>query len=166
MGLDDQSWKVAIVDAVSRLAESGLAGEAGFVGCSSGDVSAIEAAVKLVLPGSYRFFLERCGKCAGEFLVGTDWEYDVLVELQEDALNLLDEAPPDLFLPEDAFVFAMHQGYQFLFLRCGEGDDPPVLYYLDENQAFEEVAPSFSRWFSGCVDDEIEGFKSPSAATI
>lgn len=32
-------------------------------------------------------------------------------------------------LPSDAFVFWIHQGYEFLFFCCSEGDDPTVNYY-------------------------------------
>ncbi len=58
-------------------------------------------------------------------------------------------------MPEDAFVFFMHQGYQFMFFRLSEGDDPPVYYYGEgEGQdTFRVLQPSYSAF----LETEIEG---------
>lgn len=38
---------------------------------------------------------------------------------------------PASILPADAFVFLMHQGYQFSFFALAKGDDPAVSSYLE-----------------------------------
>jgi hypothetical protein len=44
-------------------------------------------------------------------------------------LLLENHQPP---LPNKAFVFFMHQGYQFMyFIADSSSDDPPVFYYLE-----------------------------------
>jgi hypothetical protein len=54
------------------------------------------------------------------------------------------------------FVFAVHQGYTFLFFRCGGSDDPPVFLYEEGETRFRQVADSFSAWLVGCAQDEID----------
>ena len=35
-------------------------------------------------------------------------------------------------LPDDAFIFLMHQGYQFMYFHTADrNEDPPVYYYLE-----------------------------------
>lgn len=49
-------------------------------------------------------------------------------------------------LPEDAIAFMMHQGYQFMFVRSGEGEDPPVYYYREQGGEFEKKADQLSQF--------------------
>jgi hypothetical protein len=48
-------------------------------------------------------------------------------------------------MPPDAFVFWMHQGYQFCFFRTSDGDDPPVYYYLQAGLSERVVSGQFVR---------------------
>jgi hypothetical protein len=50
----------------------------------------------------------------------------------------------------------MHQGYQFLFFRCGVSDDPPVYLFLEHEPRVQRVAESFSSWLASAAQDEIE----------
>ena len=68
------------------------------------------------------------GKYAGSFLKGSMCFYDDLILINEEARLLLKEHS-FREMPQKAFVFWMHQGYQFAFFINGEGDDPPVYYY-------------------------------------
>lgn len=104
-----------------------------------------------------------CGRGAGEFLIGTNWMYPDLKGLQKQARELLVDCKCTVPLTETAFVFAMYQGYQFLFFDCADGDDPPVFRFVDSTPSFEEVFPTFSEWLSQCVDDEIAA--QPSASS-
>jgi hypothetical protein len=56
----------------------------------------------------------------------------------------------DLVLPENAYVFHMHQGYTFDFFLLQEGDDPPVYYYL-EGESIEQIFPSFSEYINSAI---------------
>ena len=54
----------------------------------------------------------------------------------------------------DAIVFAMHQGYQFLFITANEGIDPPVYHYLEEGGKFEKKADTLSEFLFNVAQDE------------
>lgn len=105
--------------------------------CTMEEVRNLEQKVRLKLPLAYKEFLLWSGHGLGNFEIGSDFYYDELVEMQEIAPEILKANPvvnrPEFpqKLPDDAFVFWMHQGYQFTFFRTSEGDNPPVHYYND-----------------------------------
>ena len=55
------------------------------------------------------------GKKAGDYFKGTDIFYPSCLDLNKDALEILTNDGCEDLLPEDAIVFAMHQGFQFHF---------------------------------------------------
>ncbi len=99
------------------------------------EVEKIQNDFGLILPLTYRQFLFTMGKGAGRYMLGSSVFYYDTGDIGIGAADLIEEneLPP---LPEDAFVFWMHQGYRFAFFRTSEGDDPPVYYYTedDDNQ--------------------------------
>lgn len=97
---------------------------------TEGEIRKLESHFKITFPAIYRKFLLTMGKSAGKFMLGSDAFYDNLIDINEWALELIVEnnLPP---LPEGAFVFWMHQGYQMAFFTEGEGDDPPVYYFSE-----------------------------------
>lgn len=97
--------------------------------CTEAEIAHLERLYHLALPVGYTEFLRWMGKGAGNFLAGDACFYDALLQLREYALDLLAENGPSLRLPDDAFVFSMHEGYQFLFFRVAEGENPPVYWY-------------------------------------
>jgi len=103
--------------------------------CTENEVSALEQKLGLVLPQTYIEFLLWMGHGAGSFLQGESVFYQDL-PLDEEARQLLVEDGIAIPLPEDAFVFYMHQGYQFMFMRLTEGPNPPVYYYGEEQAAY------------------------------
>lgn len=106
--------------------------------CSEAEIQALEATIGQSLPVAYKErFLRPIGQGAGQFLQGEDCFYPHLVDLQTWARELLAEEAFSQALPDDAFVFWMHQGYQFGFFRPSEGEDPPV-YYFEEGQEEQE----------------------------
>jgi hypothetical protein len=141
--------------AVKALIAARLATENRVEGCSEAEVASIERTFGLTLPRAYRAFLLRMGKAAGEFWTGTNYQFPELLELRETAEALLIEGGARWQLGAPDFVFAVHQGYQFLFFRTGTSDDPEVFHYLEGDEGARSVAPSFSAWLAGCVDDEI-----------
>jgi hypothetical protein len=106
------------------------------------------------LPAVYRAFLERMGRSTGDFMRGSDFLYPTLLTVRDQAEALLRDCGGKWRLPETAFVFMSHQGYQFLFFDRLAGDDPPVHYYLDGDARPQEVFSSFSKWLVQCVADE------------
>ncbi|MCE9573147.1 MAG: SMI1/KNR4 family protein [Deltaproteobacteria bacterium] len=143
---------------VARLADAGLAMAHDVRGCSAHDIAELEGALGVTLPVAYRVFLEKMGCSAGRFLTGTDVRLDTLRSLKPDAARLLRECAPSLVLTPTAFVFAVHQGYEFLFFECGPSGDPPVFLFTEGEQTFRRVAETFSAWLDGCVSDEIAAY--------
>jgi hypothetical protein len=55
-------------------------------------------------------------------------------------------------LPANAFVFFMHQGYQFMYILCdGASEDPPVYHYLEYESAAKVVYQRFTAWMEDCA---------------
>lgn len=77
--------------------------------------------------------------------------------LNEAATGLLQENDKNYKLPSDAFVFYMHQGYQFMFFRLSEGDDPPV-YFFGEGEGLDKPKLLYDH-FSSFLMAEIDGHK-------
>lgn len=99
-------------------------------GCTANEIAEIESYFKVQLPNAYTDFLKTMGRGAGDYLKGSSVFYDEIFDLKDGAVDLLTENnfKP---LPEDAFVFYMHQGYQFAFFLSETSDDPPVFYFYE-----------------------------------
>jgi len=120
--------------------------------------------LNLNLPKSYVDFLLDMGHGAGSFLKGSDCFYDDLINIQKWARALLIENNFPLPLPDKAFVFLMHQGYQFSFMDLAEGYDPPVYSYCEgqKEQTFIKTADKFGDFlateiaFHKSIDSALE----------
>ncbi len=112
------------------------------VGCTRNEVILLEQQLGISLPTAYHEFLLSMGHSAGKFLQGSDCFFQHLLSLQEWAFELLNENNFPKKLPEDAFVFYMHQGYQFSFFRLSEGDDPPTYSYCEGSEG--DNPPTYS----------------------
>jgi hypothetical protein len=119
------------------------------VGCTTQEVHELEQKIDLPLPAACREFLLWMGCGAASFMRGSAFYYGAL-PLQDAPAELLRENCFPLALPEDAFVFFMHQGYAFYFMRTKEGDDPPVYRYLEgvDVSQFALTHEGFSRWLA------------------
>ena len=100
--------------------------------CTKPEIILIEQNLDISLPTAYQEFLLWGGHEAGGFWSGSDYCYQDLVELQLIAVEILEANCFPQQLPKDAFVFYMHQGYEFCFFRISEGENPPV-YLFNEN---------------------------------
>lgn len=113
--------------------------------CTIQEVERLESFYHTSLPAVYKAFLLTMGNCAGNFMLGSDCFYSHLFQLKSSANELLTEnnLPP---LPENTFVFWMHQGYQFQFFYTDQGDNPPVYYFIEdpENEAFTKVSDTLT----------------------
>lgn len=122
------------------------------VGCAEADVVRLQDETGSQLPPAYAMFLKAVGKDCGDFLYGSDICLGVLDEVRRGAIGLLEDCHGPA-LPDNAFVFCSHQGYQFLFFCLTEDPDPPVYYYLEGERDFRMVSASFSEWLTGAVGD-------------
>ena len=95
--------------------------------CTPEEVAKLEADLHVKLPAAYRAFLLLMGNGPDPILVGTECTIGDLYRLGEGAEELLAEDGNSFALTPDAFVFLMHQGYQFMYFQCdAANDDPPV----------------------------------------
>ena len=109
------------------------------------EIIALEKQLGFNLPRMYRDIFSQIVHGAGNFWAGEDCFYKHLPLIQIWAKELLleDEFPESL--PNDAFVFFMHQGYQFNFFKLSEGDNPPVYSYL-EGQTEREFIKTYEKF--------------------
>jgi hypothetical protein len=112
---------------LDRFRGMGLNGE----GCTAAEVEKVGSSDTPPLPAAYKAYLFIAGHKPPSAWVGTDCTLRHLPFLARWAEELLRENGQPA-LPAGAFVFSMHQGYQFFyFVRDGQDDDPPVFYYLE-----------------------------------
>src|SRR5262245_2992848 len=116
---------------IQRLIDNSLATADRVVGCSEEEIRQIESTFLIKLPAAYREFLQTIGKEAGHFLVGTDAFFPTLLHLREWADGLLNETQSKFRLPSTAFVFLVHQGYQFMFFDTKSADDPEIFHFVE-----------------------------------
>lgn len=110
--------------------------------CSVQDVEKLQKQYGRNFPATYLKFLYTLGRGSSRYLMGSSVYYPELLELNKYAVELLatNGFKP---LPENAFVFWMHQGYQFAFFTDWQSDDPPVYYYHEVNTKGDfEMRPS------------------------
>ena len=129
---------------VENLEVSGVAHRNLIGGCSDLEIDQVSAGRDL--PRSYIEFLKMLGQGAGRFFLGTDIFYPSVLGMNCDAEELLRDCESGLVLPDEAFVFAMHQGYEFLFFRIDQGDDPLVYRFREGWKRFEPVSSIFSEY--------------------
>lgn len=138
----------------NQLIELKLARQDELVGCIRDEVRAIEQNLGISEPLAYQEFLLSMGCGAGKFLRGSDCFFDRLFQIQEWAIELLQENNFPRSLPDDAFIFLMHQGYQFSFFRLSEGADPPTYSYCEgtDRTSFIKSHESFSEFLAAEVE--------------
>lgn len=101
-----------------------------------GQLIAVKEKFNTNLPKTYIRFLELMGRGAGSFMEGSSVFTDELFDLREgvEELIVIHKLKP---LPQNAFVFWMHQGYQAAFFETNDGDDPPVYFYTEGHSMTE-----------------------------
>jgi hypothetical protein len=100
------------------------------------------------LPENYIKFLANCGHGV-EFYRGDDYHVKEVKELLSDANFLLyTENDFQSVMPETAFVFWMHGGYQFAFFELEKGDNSPIYFYNEGEDfaCFRKVAENFTEF--------------------
>jgi hypothetical protein len=133
---------------------SGLATFSQIKGCSRGEIHEIREVSEYPLPKAYEAFLAVMGWGAGCFFRGTDIFYPAVLGNRCLAEEILKDDGNPFTLSPDQFVFATHQGYQFLYFQNNE-DDPPVYHYL-EGERPVKLAERFSEYLLMCVNDYEE----------
>lgn len=127
-----------------RLIWSRIATERSIQGCSDAEIAQVQSTWKWPLPRAYVEFLRVAGKRAGSLMRDIDIYYPTVLELRPTADWILDNwEEGKLPLPDDAFVFSMRRGEQFMFFRGNDSsDDPAIWFYFEGDGKFKVVADS------------------------
>lgn len=126
-----------------------------FQPCTQQEIHALEQEFGIQLPAAYREFLLLMGHVGGEVMRGTQCFYKDLHKIQGWSRTLLESNYVETPLPLDAFIF-LYNGYQFLFFRTSEGDDPPVYSYVegdDSAHTFPQTFPHFSQFLRSIIEE-------------
>ncbi|BBH22960.1 hypothetical protein Back11_43050 [Paenibacillus baekrokdamisoli] len=126
------------------------------------EVEHCEKIIGSPFPYQYREFLLSIGQNAGMLFQGTDILFrnaENLLELRKEAENLMDENQESFNLPTGAFVFSMHQGYEFNFFVITEGNDPPVYQYVEGDGPPVLVWDSFSTFLRKSINSCSQAVK-------
>lgn len=118
------------------------------------ELNAFERRFKWRLPTTYRSFVLAGERGAELHTPRRNLEPARLAANREFAEFLLKVSKAEYALRDADVVFLIHEGYQFWFFRCDDGDDPAVYRFSEGEQRPTRVAPSLSAWFatlqSGC----------------
>ena len=138
---------------IDRLLSLGVIRAEELLPCSEAEVAAIDRAIDLRLPESYRLYLRIMGRGAGRFLKSDHWTafYDDLLTLNKNVRkNLVGVA-----VPSDWFCFATRMGEAYLFFAAdGASDDPPIQCWSEATDPkFETAFRSFWDWIAEMVSD-------------
>jgi hypothetical protein len=96
--------------------------------CSQAEIQGLKGKFGNGFPQCYIDFLEYMGKGADQYMTGSFAYYNELDLINLEAKELI-KVNSFKSLPENAFVFWMHQGYQFAFFLLADNDNPSVYYY-------------------------------------
>jgi hypothetical protein len=133
----------AVAGFLSRYKSLGLSGTP----ATPQEVLALERQFGVMFPAAYKAFLLILGRDGGTDFVGSDCTVRHLTKLREEAQELLRSSGSQFELPEDAFVFLMHQGYSFAYFQAdGKTEDPAVFSYLEGDPRPVQMAETFSAW--------------------
>lgn len=127
-------------------------------GCTSSEIEFLKQSQGVdFIPETYVQFLEEMGQGAGLLFVGSDYAYEALIYLKENAVSTLNGARSSLKLPDDAFVFLMHQGYLFYYFHTKDFDNDPAIYsYKEGDKEFQLMSATLSEYFNECVNEMID----------
>ncbi|MBC3911184.1 hypothetical protein H8L47_26785 [Undibacterium sp. NL8W] len=79
----------------------------------------------------------QCGRGAGLYARDSDFTFPRVCNLKNELEREL--ATEGIALPDNAFVFAAYQGYQYKYFICDENEDPAVFLVMFTD---EETSPT------------------------
>lgn len=128
-------------------------------GCTHQEIDALERHFGCTLPATYREFIAIVGRRAGKLFSGTDIFYPRVLQLQSEALILLQEIKKSSVIPANAKVFCMHQGYEISYFLPA-ADDPPVFQFFEGQSVVTKPWESFSEFIEASVDEHLKQWKT------
>ncbi len=139
--------KQFIAEFAEKLKRNGFSDFWNMSGCSKSEIKRIEEKYGYCLPEIYREFLLKMVRKAGNFYRGTDIFYGQEITGFNNYLReILKYDKSEFVLPENAFVFAHHQGYIYFFFYVTESENPSVYGYMEEDLLPKKISESFSEF--------------------
>ena len=142
---------------VERLNETGVASRDQLRGCSADEIAALEAKYCIVLPDTYRRFLELMGHSAGQLFAHDRVEagYARVLEMTEEQRRWHHDEPEEqpIRLPDDALIVLGRFDEQFSFIRCRGTADSAIYYYEMLDPAAQRWSPSLVTWLNLWCDE-------------
>lgn len=153
------NYKLFIAQATEQLVTFNIAKVDEIIGCTPSELREVELAQNIELPQIYKEFLLKMGKGAGRFYRGSSFFYPDILSLKSSAKELLQENNVSFDIPENAFVFFMHQGYQFSYFHIDTKTDNPSVYHYIEGADYQhpiQIWEHFSDFLTASIDDYIK----------
>ena len=100
------------------------------------------------LPQAYLEFMSVMGNgTEGGFMGGDSCYMNEIFDLQQGAIELLEENESKLSLTDEDFVFWMSQGCSFCFFNLTEGENPPVYFFNEDGKdRYVRIASCFTEF--------------------
>jgi hypothetical protein len=146
-------YRIFLYKIALKLMWSGLASISQIRGCNRSEIREIATLSTIPLPKVYQAFLSVMGLGAGCFFRGTDIFYPDVLGCRMAAEELLEEDGSEFVLTGNHFVFAHHQGYQFMYFDLQEGSDDPAVYHYMEGKSPVKICERFSTYLLQSVRD-------------
>ena len=146
---------------LERLERSEIALPSDLEGCSGAEIAALESKYGLRLPSVYRRFLRTMGRQCGWLFACEQAAVDYLhiLDLTKELRESLGAQDPELNgrIPPDAFFILASLDEVDMFIRCEEGQDPPVYILNTEERTIEPAYGSVTEWLEAACETAEEG---------
>ncbi len=148
---------------IDRLIACGEIEESEMIPCSEDDIAWLESTYDIILPESYKLFLRKMGRGAGDFLVDDHFEaffetfeWEIEKGRRHHGGNVDPESlPKGVELPPKHFVFADRNGYFYMYFNAdGTDDDPPIYAWLDDGPEGKKFDT-----FWGFIEEMVEYYE-------
>lgn len=135
-----------ISDFKEKLINVGLAKNNEIIGVSIDDINFVEKKFSIELPTVYKDFLAVMGRNAGKLAEDIDFYFPRIIELKNEAEEMIEDKHDAFYLPVKSFVFSAYQGFQYHYFICDGKNDPEVYRLFDGGEVPKKVANSFSEY--------------------
>jgi hypothetical protein len=128
--------------------------ETDIVGCSVEEIEQLKTIQGVTnLPQLYIEFLLSMGKKMGKFFTGASMTYWSMqyMNFKKEARLLLAENSINFDLPENVYIFLIHNGYIFMYFDTSLKDYDPLVYRYIEG----DVQPKQAGYFSDLLLGEL-----------
>ena len=153
---------------LDRLEREAIATPDQRLGCSAEEIDALESKYAIVLPHSYRRFLELMGHASGRLFrwdhLATSYAH-VLQMTGDQREEAIDEGRAEWLrkiVGDDALIILGRLGEQFAFIRCCDPEDAAVSYFsIDHDEpipSHDSVLDYLEVMADGCVEAIQSGY--------